>query len=236
MLSSPFSRPFLWSPSSPSSYAYYQTKKINGTPICQAPAQSRRGLVGWFTAHSWHALYSKSVWPQSPSTSFQVGNLPTIKFVTAPDTHKKCTTKKEKMRGRGCRMFTRMKWRQYWRLHSLSQWMTLPASGAHQAMMPPPVESSVELLICPCFATSPAWAYSVQTAASSVKASVVLPRGDSNCGSCQDNQTHCIEERFDFCIFLWFGWLREDRCTRDRPLPRLQPLASLLSDWFLLAG
>lgn len=90
---SPFCRSFLCSTSRPSMCANYRTKKTNGTPICQALAQSLYDFLGWITTHSWHALYSKSLWPQISAPSFQVCNLTTIKFV-AEQTHTKCTIKR----------------------------------------------------------------------------------------------------------------------------------------------
>lgn len=148
---------------------------------------------------------------------------------------KKCTTKRVDKEKRIQSVFllvwdnvekvlegTRSPW---WR----SKWMVLPGSRSHQAMMPPPVESSAEVLICPCFLTPPDWACSDQTAVNSEKATIVLPRGDSNCGSCQDNQMHCTEKHFDFCLFLWVRWLREGCSTWNWSLPRLQPRDSFVS-------
>lgn len=94
---SPFSRLFLCSTSRLSSHAFYQTKKINGIPICQAPAQSQFDFLGWITTHSRHSLYSKSLWPQTSVPPFQVCHLQTIEFAAEQTrTQQKCKTKKRK--------------------------------------------------------------------------------------------------------------------------------------------
>ncbi len=155
------------------------------------------------------------------------------------DTHKKRTTKRVDERKRILNVFL-LVWDNVEevlegtrspRWHS--KWMVLSESESHQAMMPPPVESSAEVLICPCFLTPPDWACSDQAAVNSEKATIVLPRGDSNCGSCQDNQMHCTGKHFDFCLFLWVRWLQEGSSTWNWSLPRLQPRDSFVSDLIL---